>query len=75
MWILVIGTVNYSVLFFVPLLIIAKCCHRVLGNIWVTASLLACGCYMVLILNELTYEVCNKLKVEATLFNKIYHST
>lgn len=74
MWVLVIGTINYSVLFVVPLLITAKCCHRIFGKAWIPAGLLFGGLYMLLILNQLTYEVCQKQKIAATIFNKILYS-
>lgn len=74
MWIMIIGTLNYSMLLVVPLLIIYKSCKKLFESGWVVVFVFSTSIHLLVVFYFLTREVCLNYKVEKTWFNMLYYS-
>jgi hypothetical protein len=74
MFIIVIGTLNYSMLFIVPLLIIYKSILKLTSSMHFPNFVLVGCSYLAVVLFFLLKEVCSINKIEPTLYNMISFS-
>jgi uncharacterized membrane protein SirB2 len=74
MWLIIIGTLNYSMLLVVPLFLILKSAKKLFGQAWLPAFLVMTSGYLMVTFYFLAREVCINNKIEKTWYNMLAFS-